>query len=67
MMVAIAGIPLMNAFDLHPLTNHSDSLSIGAMAIDSIRPDRIYVGSGEGQGTGAYFGIGPGSFRRWRP
>jgi photosystem II stability/assembly factor-like uncharacterized protein len=49
---------LMDAFDLNPLTPASDSLSIGALAIDLANPDRVYVGSGEGDGA-AYFGVGP--------
>src|SRR5205085_8129449 len=47
----------------------SDSLACGAIAIDPNNPDRVYVGTGEGDnifisgdsvaGTGAYFGVGP--------
>lgn len=51
--------PLMNSFELHPTTNHADSLSIGAIACDPARPDRVYVGSGEGNLSDAYFGVGP--------
>jgi hypothetical protein len=59
--------PLMNAFDLHPLANQSDSLSTGAIVIDPDNPDRVYVGSGEGVlpfvdplNVGpSYFGVGP--------
>jgi hypothetical protein len=51
--------PLMNAFDLHPTANHADSLSVGALAIAPQRPDRVYVGSGEGSISDAYFGVGP--------
>lgn len=52
--------PLMNAFDLHPTTYKSTSLSIGAIAIHPEHPDRIYVGSGEAGGAlDAYFGVGP--------
>ena len=51
--------PLMNGFDLHPMTNHSDSLSVGAIAIDPKYPDRIYVGSGEDHLGDAYLGVGP--------
>lgn len=51
--------PLMNAFDLSPTTNKSDSLACGAVAIDPDRPDRVYVGSGEAVGEGdMYFGVG---------
>ena len=49
---------LMEAFDLNPTTPASDSLAVGAVAIDNANPDRVYVGSGEGAG-GAYFGVGP--------
>jgi hypothetical protein len=49
---------LMDAFDLNPTTPASDSLSIGAIAIDLANPDRVYVGTGEGDGA-AYFGVGP--------
>jgi hypothetical protein len=49
---------LMDAWDLNPTTPASDSLSIGAIAIDNANPDRVYVGSGEGAGA-AYFGVGP--------
>ncbi len=49
---------LMEAFDLNPTTPASDSLSVGAIAIDNTNPDRVYVGSGEGAGA-AYFGVGP--------
>jgi hypothetical protein len=48
----------MDAFDLNPTTAASDSLSIGALAVDPANPDRLYVGSGEGDGA-AYFGVGP--------
>lgn len=51
--------PLMNAFDLQPTTYQSDSLSMGALAIDPDRPDRVYAGSGEGAISDAYFGVGP--------
>ena len=49
---------LMEAFDLNPRNLASDSLAVGAIAIDPSNPDRIFVGSGEGAG-GAYFGVGP--------
>lgn len=49
---------LMDAFDLNPATAASDSLSVGAIAIDQANPDRVYVGTGEGDGA-AYFGVGP--------
>ena len=54
-------LSLMDAFDLNPLHQASDSLAIGALAViagASPNTDRIYVGSGEGPG-GAYFGVGP--------
>lgn len=52
---------LMDAFDLNPEANQSDSLSCGAIAVvpgANASSDRIYVGSGEGA-SGAYFGVGP--------
>lgn len=49
---------LMEAFDLNPTTVASNSLSVGAIAIDPANPARVYVGSGEGSGA-AYFGVGP--------
>jgi hypothetical protein len=59
----------MDAFDLDPTSLASDSLACGAIAIDQNDPDRIYVGTGEGDTarirdgvvveSGAYFGVGP--------
>jgi hypothetical protein len=59
----------MEAFNLQPTAAGSDSLSCGAIAIDPKNPDRVFVGTGEGdnvfisdgiiQGSGAYFGVGP--------
>ncbi|MFE7630130.1 WD40/YVTN/BNR-like repeat-containing protein [Kocuria sp. NPDC057446] len=52
---------LMDAFDLDPTHTGSDSLAVGAIAVvpgADAGQDRLYVGSGEGQG-GAYFGVGP--------
>lgn len=49
---------LMEAWDLNPTTAASDSLACGAIAIVPGPPDRVYVGSGEGDG-GAYNGVGP--------
>jgi hypothetical protein len=49
---------LMEAWDLDPTTVASDSLACGAIAIVPGSSDRIYVGSGEGDG-GAYNGVGP--------
>ncbi|HEV3197691.1 MAG TPA: hypothetical protein VGZ73_07275 [Bryobacteraceae bacterium] len=59
----------MEAFNLQPTAAGSDSLACGAIAIDPRNPDRVYVGTGEGDnvfiqgtvvaGTGAYFGVGP--------
>lgn len=60
--------PTMEAWDLNPTTPTSDSLSCGAIAIDSADPDRVYVGTGEGDAqlpwqsdvkSMAYFGVGP--------
>ncbi len=49
---------LMEGFDLNPTNATSDSLAIGAIALDPTNPNRLYVGSGEGHGAG-YFGVGP--------
>lgn len=54
---------LMDAFDRNPTdplpgSLGTDSLAVGAIAIDPSNPDRIFVGTGEGAG-GAYFGVGP--------
>jgi hypothetical protein len=49
---------LMESFDLDPTTPASDSLSCGAIAIVPGNPDRVYVGTGEGDGA-AFFGVGP--------
>ncbi len=49
---------LMEAWDLNPTTQASDSLACGGIAIVPGPSDRIYVGSGEGDG-GAYNGVGP--------
>ena len=61
--------PLMDGFDLNPTVNNTDSLACGAVAIDSASPDRVYVGTGEGEtwvffrmvlGTASsYAGVGP--------
>src|SRR5215217_6194871 len=51
-------LSLMDAWDLNPTTPASDSLSVGAIAIDNANPDRVYVGSGEGA-SGSLFGVGP--------
>jgi hypothetical protein len=48
----------MDALDLNPTTQASDSLACGAISIDMNDPDRVYVGTGEGGGDG-YFGVGP--------
>ncbi|MBE8516924.1 hypothetical protein ILP97_05240 [Amycolatopsis sp. H6(2020)] len=50
--------PTMDAFDLNPVNRGSDSLAVGALALDPADPDRLFVGTGEGAG-GAYFGVGP--------
>ena len=55
---------LMDAFDRNPAdpiflgSLGTNSLAVGAIAIDPSNPDRIFVGTGEGAG-GAYFGVGP--------
>jgi hypothetical protein len=48
----------MESFDVNPETPKSDSLSCGALAVDLIDPEKIYVGTGEGVFFG-YFGVGP--------
>lgn len=61
---------LMDAFDVDPTNFAATSLACGAIAIDPDDPDRIYVGTGEGDTHGmfddrivhtlpAYRGIGP--------
>lgn len=61
---------LMDAFDVDPIHFASTSLACGAIAIDPNDPDRIYVGTGEGDthmlfsrrltnALPAYRGIGP--------
>ncbi len=56
-------VDTMQAWDLDPTTNSSDSLACGAIAIDESNTDRVYVGSGEGDsdwsGGGAISGVGP--------
>lgn len=59
----------MEALNLQPTTYLSDSLACGAVAIDPQDPDRVFVGTGEGdsvylnngqlEGTSAFFGVGP--------
>jgi hypothetical protein len=46
---------LMDGFDLDPTNFASASLACGAIAIDKADPDRVYVGTGEGD-THALFG-----------
>jgi hypothetical protein len=61
---------LMDAFDLDPTNFASTSLACGAIALDPADPDRVYVGTGEGDthqifrarvvnALPAYRGIGP--------
>jgi len=61
---------LMDGFDLDPTSFASASLACGAIAIDPSDPDRVYVGTGEGDtyrlfdsrvvnALPAYRGIGP--------
>lgn len=49
---------LMDAWDLNPTTQSSDSLSCGAIAIDPGNADRIFVGTGDGV-EGIFLGVGP--------
>jgi photosystem II stability/assembly factor-like uncharacterized protein len=61
---------LMDGFDINPADFASASLACGAIAIDAADPDRVYVGTGEGDthnmfnmrivnALPAYRGIGP--------
>ena len=45
---------LMDGFDLDPNNFASTSLACGAIAIDPGKPDRIYVGTGEGDTDAAF-------------
>ncbi len=49
---------LMDAWDLNPTTASSDSLACGSIAIDPSDPDRIFVGTGDGN-EAIFFGVGP--------
>ena len=40
---------MMDAFDIDPTNFASSSLACGAIAIDPADPDRVYVGTGEGE------------------
>lgn len=57
--------PMMNALHLAPTSTQSDSLAIGAVAVDPNESDRIFVGTGEGPGrvqvggSPEFFGVGP--------
>jgi hypothetical protein len=46
---------LNDSFDLDPTTLNVDSQACGAIAIDPAAPDRVYVGTGEGDAS-AFFG-----------
>lgn len=60
---------VMGSLALAPTFVDSDSLACGAIAIDPSNPDRVYVGTGEGESTAffngvfgvvyAYAGVGP--------
>ncbi|HYH06220.1 MAG TPA: hypothetical protein VEK11_04075 [Thermoanaerobaculia bacterium] len=50
----IAWRSLMDAFDVDPTNFASTSLACGAIAIDPNDPDRIYVGTGEGDTHGMF-------------
>ena len=63
-------VSTMDGFDVNPTSAASASLVCGAIAIDPAAPDRVYVGTGEGDTDGifasrivgalpAYRGIGP--------
>src|SRR6185503_3233738 len=47
---------LMDGFDVDPTNFASASLACGAIAIDPADPNRVYVGTGEGD-TDALFGF----------
>ncbi|CAM4297181.1 hypothetical protein KIPE111705_46775 [Kibdelosporangium persicum] len=50
---------MMDGFDLDAVQQgRSDSLSIGAIALDPGDPDRLFVGTGEGAAA-MFFGVGP--------
>ena len=49
---------LMDAWDLNPTTANSDSLACGSIAIDPADPNRIFVGTGDGN-EALFFGVGP--------
>jgi hypothetical protein len=62
-------VSTMEAWDRSPTTTQTDSLSVGALALDPADPDRVYVGTGEGNtvwilngqlfGSSAFYGVGP--------
>jgi hypothetical protein len=45
----------MDGFDVNPTSAASASLVCGAIAIDPAAPDRVYVGTGEGDTDGIFF------------
>jgi hypothetical protein len=47
----------MDGWDLDPATLDVDSLACGAIAIDPAHPDRVYVGTGEGESSQYFFGV----------
>ena len=59
----------MDGFDVNPTAINTDSLACGAVAIDPAAPDRVYVGTGEGETAiiykevfgvvSSYAGVGP--------
>src|SRR5438034_10678784 len=49
---------LMDAWDINPSTLSSDSLACGSIAIDPTNPDRVCVGTGDGD-EALFFGVGP--------
>jgi hypothetical protein len=49
---------LMDAWDLNPTNLASDSLSCGAIAIDPTNPQRVFVGTGDGD-EAMFLGVGP--------
>lgn len=49
---------LMDAWDLNPTAQSSDSLACGSIAIDPANADRVFVGTGDGN-EAMMFGVGP--------
>lgn len=48
---------LMDALDFDPTVIQTDTLACGAVAIDPASPDRVYVGTGEGEASIFFNGV----------